>query len=415
VRLFYQVLAETKDIYRTNIISNTVLSSGGGISNYGQVGVNIVNIDSSTISNNISTGVFGIGGGLTNYSTGVGLAIVDINNSTISNNSAEQGGGLFNADPQFIGSISHIIHSTFTGNIGGAIYNNTGTLNLYTSILANSLIRTDCEFEIDPITDLGYNLIEDGSCGFPAVGDPLLGPLQDNGGSTWTHALLPDSPAIDAIPTAECSADFDQRGVARPQGSGCDIGAFEFQYNLNAGDDQTTNEGQQVQFSGTADNLDITDTHWDFGDGFTATDTLSPTHTYPDNGVFTVILTVTDTLGEVANDWLQVTVENVAPTLSTFPDLEITIGETITITGTITDPGVLDSQTVAITWETGVTETIDLAAAERQFSATHIFVDTGLHPVTVRVTDKDGDWDEKSFTVTVSSSGYWVFIPIVKR
>ena len=55
--------------------------------------------------------------------------------------------------------------------------------------------------------------------------DPLLGPLQNNGGPTETHALLPDSPAIDAGADTACPA-ADQRGVARPLGSACDIGAF---------------------------------------------------------------------------------------------------------------------------------------------------------------------------------------------
>jgi hypothetical protein len=72
------------------------------------------------------------------------------------------------------------------------------------------------------------------------VANPLLGPLQDNGGPTFTQALLPDSPAIDAVPVADCTYDddgnpatpevpltSDQRGVARPQGSACDIGAYE--------------------------------------------------------------------------------------------------------------------------------------------------------------------------------------------
>ena len=54
--------------------------------------------------------------------------------------------------------------------------------------------------------------------------DPRLGPLQDNGGPTPTHALLLGSPAIDA--SSACPAT-DQRGVTRPQGAGCDIGAFE--------------------------------------------------------------------------------------------------------------------------------------------------------------------------------------------
>ena len=56
--------------------------------------------------------------------------------------------------------------------------------------------------------------------------DALIGPLADNGGPTWTHALQPASPAIDAADDAACPAT-DQRGVARPQGADCDVGAFE--------------------------------------------------------------------------------------------------------------------------------------------------------------------------------------------
>ena len=61
----------------------------------------------------------------------------------------------------------------------------------------------------------------------------MLGPLQNNGGTTETHALLLGSPAIDHIPVADCTdldgvpITTDQRGVARPQGAGCDIGAYE--------------------------------------------------------------------------------------------------------------------------------------------------------------------------------------------
>ena len=57
--------------------------------------------------------------------------------------------------------------------------------------------------------------------------DPLLGPLQNNGGPTDTQALGAGSPAIDAGDPATCSAT-DQRGVARPQRARCDIGAFEY-------------------------------------------------------------------------------------------------------------------------------------------------------------------------------------------
>jgi len=397
-----------------NFIEN-VAYTGGGISNYGNVsGTAIAQITNSTFLTNHASGS---GGGVSNTAY-MGSGSMTIANSTFSKNSATSvGGGI--ATDGFMGNTSLLLKgSTLSENSagasGGAISSQYSVLSLSTSILSNSTNGTDCDF-LGTINDLNYNLVEDGSCGFPVGGDPLLGPLQDNGGPTWTHALLSGSPAIDAIPVGECSFDTDQRGVARPQGAGCDIGAFEFQYNLSAGPDQTTDEGKTIQFNGSSDNPDIAAIHWDFGDGYAVTDTLTPTHTYLDDGVYTVTLTVTDTFGTADSDWLFVTVENVAPTLSTFPNLEITAGETITITGTITDPGVLDSQTVLITWESGATETIELAAAQRQFSATYTYADAGLYPVTVRVTDKDGDWNEQSFSVTVSSSGYWIFIPIVKR
>jgi len=67
-------------------------------------------------------------------------------------------------------------------------------------------------------------------------GDPNLGPLANNGGSTQTFRLLPGSPAKDAGDDATCAAspvnNLDQRGVTRPQGSHCDIGAIEQGYPL---------------------------------------------------------------------------------------------------------------------------------------------------------------------------------------
>ncbi|HEY3228182.1 MAG TPA: choice-of-anchor Q domain-containing protein, partial [Roseiflexaceae bacterium] len=81
------------------------------------------------------------------------------------------------------------------------------------------------------ITSSGHNLSSDSSCGFTAGGDlqntnPLLGPLAANGGPTPTHALLPGSPAFEAGTNTGCPAT-DQRGILRPQGIFCDIGAFE--------------------------------------------------------------------------------------------------------------------------------------------------------------------------------------------
>jgi hypothetical protein len=79
-----------------------------------------------------------------------------------------------------------------------------------------------------------HNLIGDSSCPSDYSGDPNLGPLADNGGGTQTRALLPGSPAIDAIPVRDCISNTDQRGEARPivqtsSDTPCDIGAFELQ------------------------------------------------------------------------------------------------------------------------------------------------------------------------------------------
>jgi hypothetical protein len=79
--------------------------------------------------------------------------------------------------------------------------------------------------------DLGNNIDQDGACGLDAAGDksgvnPELAPIADNGGPTPTEALLHGSPAIEAGNDAACPAT-DQRGIARPQGAHCDIGAFE--------------------------------------------------------------------------------------------------------------------------------------------------------------------------------------------
>jgi hypothetical protein len=127
--------------------------------------------------------------------------------------------------------------------------------------VANSPSGGDCfKRPNDPITDAGYNLVEDGSCITDATsfsGDPLLGDLADNGGPTQTHALLTGSPAIDAGPPTDgdpiaCPPpDTDQRGVSRPQGSACDIGAFEL---------ESTNSPPTIEVVGGPDSTCLSDT-----------------------------------------------------------------------------------------------------------------------------------------------------------
>jgi hypothetical protein len=103
--------------------------------------------------------------------------------------------------------------------------------------VANSTQGGNCG-AFDPITDAGYNIEDADTCGFSAANnskpstDPkLASSLANNGGPTKTIALLKGSPALNAIPEATngCGTEIttDQRGVSRPQGKGCDIGAFE--------------------------------------------------------------------------------------------------------------------------------------------------------------------------------------------
>jgi CSLREA domain-containing protein len=202
-----------------------------------------------TVSGNDAARVFFVGPGaefnlrnLTvadgNSASGAGLrnngGEVQVWNSTFSGNSADGlGGGIFNN-----GTLD-MINSTFSKNsaeFGGGIFDAGGTENsLNNTIVANSTSGGDCG---GTITDGGYNIDTDGTCVEETVStskttDTKLDPkgLQDNGGPTQTIALKKNSPAINRIPkgTNACGTEIttDQRGVKRPQGSRCDIGAFE--------------------------------------------------------------------------------------------------------------------------------------------------------------------------------------------
>ncbi len=222
----------------STVSGNQATASGGGLANgrsyrpYESEKAGRITIAASTFSTNQA----GENGGAIQNWDGR-LTLVD---STISGNEAGiEGGGVYNSGYFWQMASMSIRNSTLAGNRagtdgGGVFMRWGGSITLGNVLIADSQgPGKDCsiaEGEYLKRSFLGVNLVEDGSCGVVEAGglsgDPGLGPLQDNGGPTATHALLAGSPAIDAVDDALCRKR-DQRGVARPQAAHCDIGAFE--------------------------------------------------------------------------------------------------------------------------------------------------------------------------------------------
>ena len=217
-------------------ISNSTISGnqsayGGGLYAEGKV-----TITNSTFSGNSAAY------GAAIYAEGATITLV---NDTISGNaSAGDGAGMFldagTIDLYSVTVAANEANADNSGGGGGAgIYNFGASVSLNNSILSGNyyrsglfLVQADCA---GTFTASGNNIVTHASCTIngPHSSDaPRLGPLQDNGGPTLTHALLPGSPALEA---STCVDDVgaplatDQRGVPRPQGAACDLGAFELE------------------------------------------------------------------------------------------------------------------------------------------------------------------------------------------
>ncbi len=189
---------------------------------------------------------------------------ITIANSTLSNNSAiDSPFGFFGGDGGAIGIsgsgsnkaliTNTTVFSNFAASNGGGVQSDSGSGSgsIKNTIIANNVAITGTNCSLAGVTSNGNNIDSGTSCSFSASGDlsntnPLLGPLANNGGVTLTHAPLPGSPAINAADSAACAADpinnADQRGVLRPQGDLCDIGAMEATASL-AIEKSTENEG----------------------------------------------------------------------------------------------------------------------------------------------------------------------------
>jgi hypothetical protein len=230
----YNASNATLTVLDSTIANNTALGEfqdvnyGGGICNAG-----MASIYSSTIANNVTGDGSGpgLGGGLSNGCSFGATGVMVIVNSTVHGNDAREGGNF--GDGIFTnGDLLVVSHSTIAGNVGSGIFVTNGKA----AFMRNTLVADNGADIQGHLTSSGYNLIGDsgGGSGYAPTDlldvDPMLGPLQDNGGPTETMALLPGSPAIDAGENSD-APEWDQRGPGFPRivNAQIDIGAYEVQ------------------------------------------------------------------------------------------------------------------------------------------------------------------------------------------
>ena len=319
-----------------------------------------------------------------------------VNDSTIAGNSAALGGGIFSwcggeegaCSSNGTGNTTTVTNSTIANNDGGArssegggLLDSQGTISVENSIVADNTVEDPLTEEFVPsncgdtgISSLGHNLQSGADCAFAGTGDLkntepgfLSDGLQDNGGNTDTLALEATSPAVDAIPSGApgCSGT-DQRDIARPQGTGCDIGAYELFQPI---------EGQQFsEVVGTASPREGTTPTIEWGDGTAPssgklepdTGQLTGTHTYVNEGIYHASFTYTNSDGFPESRPFDVKVQD-APLIATGVPVSATAGVAVkakVATFTHTNPaGAASDYTATITWGDGTASTAGTVSA----------------------------------------------------
>jgi hypothetical protein len=259
--------ADAFTLLNSSIVGNQTCGAGGGIV---MDGGSFLHIENSTIAGNTAAGE---GGAIASY--GSSGSIVEIVNSTITGNSGGWGGAIDMAEGGDL-SLTYVtlagntadfegipcefesgqfndphgpresVHSQANGSAANIQFDGeSSTLTTFGTVIALPVDGPNCSIEaniiksLDALTDtdsLGYNYSDDESCGLDGTGDrqgaadPQLLALGAHGGPTETRPPAEGSPLIDGVALAACHPDgiaVDQRGVARPQRTACDIGAVE--------------------------------------------------------------------------------------------------------------------------------------------------------------------------------------------
>jgi hypothetical protein len=224
---------------RVAVTGNSAGDAGGGVYNTGTLTVLASEFSGNTVTDPTCAG----GGAIRSNGDDGFLVLLD---STVSGNSAPacNGGGLSVSRGALLLRASTVADNS-AGSAGGNIYKGDGAVapQLWGSVVADGSagggtpVNRDLHGAIGGITSQGFNLVQQrgDSTGYDSTDlgdgiDPQLGPLDDNGGGTRTHAVPGTSPLLDAV-SQPCPTLTDQRLVSRPRGQGCEIGAFERRVN----------------------------------------------------------------------------------------------------------------------------------------------------------------------------------------
>ncbi len=232
------------DIRQSTLARNTATGTGSGNGTGGGLynSNGTASVANSTVSANQAVGddtvMGGRGGGIANIGRGTATTL-DLINSTIAFNEASQAGG-------GIAVVGEVTTSATSMNVGNTLVvsNVLSVTESVTNVVALANITApqaipgteSCSLEDGTATSLGGNIEDGDTCGFTAASDlentpVVLEALADNGGATQTHMIIKGGPAYNRGVAALCNnppvSGVDQRGVTRPQGDACDIGAVE--------------------------------------------------------------------------------------------------------------------------------------------------------------------------------------------